>query len=179
MISAPTDSPHVLRAGQPSAERRRHEAYPFTATMQARYGDMDVNGHLNNLALESVHEDLRAHLNRRVFPDIYDVDHRDYRLVTAQNVVHFLAEGHWPASITASAGIGHIGRSSFVACTGLFIDDKVHQYLRHNTGPRPQHRSGCHSRTQPPAAAHPGPTNPDRNRIAFGVGAVYFADRCR
>lgn len=124
MISAPTDSPHILRTGQPSAERRRHDAYPFTATMQARYGDMDVNGHLNNLALESVHEDLRAHLNRRVFPDIYDVDHRDYRLVTAQNVVHFLAEAHWPATITASAGIGHIGRSSFVASTALFIDDK-------------------------------------------------------
>ena len=84
---------------------------------------MDANGHLNNLALESLHENARATMNRSLFPDIYDVATRRLRLVTSQNAVHFLAEAHWPAVIHTGAGVGRIGRTSFVASTGLFIED--------------------------------------------------------
>ena len=34
----------------------------------ARYGDMDANAHLNNLALESMHENARATMNRELLP---------------------------------------------------------------------------------------------------------------
>ncbi len=47
---------------------------------------------------------------------------RRLRLVTSQNAVHFLAEAHWPALISTGAGVGRIGRTSFVASTGLFIE---------------------------------------------------------
>lgn len=90
--------------------------------VQARYGDMDANGHINNLALESMHENARATMNRSLFPEIYDVAARKFRLVTSQNAVHFLAEAHWPALVTTGAGVGRIGRTSFIASTGLFID---------------------------------------------------------
>ena len=60
-------------------------------------------------------------MNRTLFPDIYDVATRRLRLVTSQNAVHFLAEAHWPAQIRTGAGVGRIGRTSFVASTGLFI----------------------------------------------------------
>jgi acyl-CoA thioester hydrolase len=36
--------------------------------------------------------------------------------------VHFLVEAHWPATIATGAGVGRIGRTSYVASTGLFID---------------------------------------------------------
>ena len=77
--------------------RLRLDSYPVVDAIQARYGDMDSNGHLNNLALESLHENARATMNRSLFPDIYDVTTRRLRLVTSQNAVHFLAEAHWPA----------------------------------------------------------------------------------
>lgn len=115
--------PLVTMTAKPPAERRRLQAFPITAFVQARYADMDVNGHLNNLALEAMHEDIRARLNRRVFHDIYDIGRRQYRLVTAQNVVHFLAEAHWPATITTAVGVGRLGQSSLVACSALFVDD--------------------------------------------------------
>ncbi len=83
---------------------------------------MDVNGHLNNLALEGLHENARAHLNRSAFADIYKVENRELRLVTSQNVTHFLTESHWPVTVTTAIGIGGIGRSSLVASSGLFID---------------------------------------------------------
>ena len=107
-------------APKPPPQRRRTDAYPMTLQVEARYADMDVNGHLNNLALETLHEDIRARLNRHVFPDIYTEDGLS-RLVSAQNVVHFLAESHWPATITSAVAVGRIGTSSLVACSALFI----------------------------------------------------------
>jgi acyl-CoA thioester hydrolase len=102
--------------------RLRLDSYPVIDAVQARYGDMDANGHLNNLALESMHENARALMNQSLFPDIYDVTTRRLRLVTSQNAVHFLAEAHWPGIIRTGAGVGRIGRTSFVASTGLFVD---------------------------------------------------------
>ena len=92
-------------------------------TIDARYGDMDANGHLNNLALGSLHENTRATLQARIFPEVYDRTSTGLRIVAASNVTHFLREAHWPAAITTVVGIGRIGRSSFVASTALFIDD--------------------------------------------------------
>jgi acyl-CoA thioester hydrolase len=109
-------------AARPHEMRLRLDSYPVIDAVQARYGDMDANGHLNNLALESMHENARATMNRSLLPDIYDVATRRLRLVTSQNAVHFLAEAHWPATIQTGAGVGRIGRTSFVASTGLFID---------------------------------------------------------
>ena len=110
-------------AARPHESRLRLDTYPVADVVQARYGDMDANGHLNNLALEALHENARATMNRGLFPDIYDVAARRLRLVTSQNTVHFLAEAHWPAVIHTGAGVGRIGRTSFVASTGLFIED--------------------------------------------------------
>jgi acyl-CoA thioester hydrolase len=111
-------------AARPHESRLRRGTYPVADVLQARYGDMDANGHLNNLALESLHENARATMNRSLFPDIYDVATRRLRLVTSQNAVHFLAEAHWPAVIHTGAGVGRVGRTSFVASTGLFIEDR-------------------------------------------------------
>ena len=102
--------------------RLRLDTYPVIDTITSRYGDMDSNAHLNNLALESLHENARATMNRNLFPDIYDLTTRRLRLVTSQNAVHFLAEAHWPSTIQTGAGVGRIGRTSFVASTGLFVD---------------------------------------------------------
>ncbi|MEI7517945.1 MAG: acyl-CoA thioesterase [Mycobacteriaceae bacterium] len=108
-------------APRPHPMRLRLESYPVVGEIAARYGDMDANGHLNNLALESLHENARATMNRDLLPSAYDVTRRRIRLVTSQNAVHFLAEAHWPATIATGAGVGRIGRASYVASTALFI----------------------------------------------------------
>ena len=48
---------------------------------------------------------------------------RTIRLVTANNVVHFLAEVHWPARIETGLGIGRLGRTSYVVSTALFVGE--------------------------------------------------------
>lgn len=110
-------------AGRPDPSRLRLDTYPVVDEIAARYGDMDANAHLNNLALESLHENARATMNRGLFPEAYRAGERRLRLVTSQNTVHFLAEAHWPALITTGAGVGRIGRTSFVASTGLFLGE--------------------------------------------------------
>ena len=102
--------------------RLRLDSYPVVDEIAARYGDMDANAHLNNLALEAMHENARATMNRDVLPEAYRACGRRLRLVTSQNAVHFLAEAHWPALIQTGAGVGRIGRTSYVASTGLFRD---------------------------------------------------------
>ena len=102
--------------------RLQLDSYPVVDEIAARYGDMDANAHLNNLALEAMHENARATMNRDVLPEAYRAGGRRLRLVTSQNAVHFLAEAHWPALIQTGAGVGRIGRTSYVASTGLFRD---------------------------------------------------------
>ena len=111
-------------AARPDPVRLRLASYPVVDRIAARYGDMDANAHLNNLALESLHENARATMNQRLFPAAYGGPGRRVRLVTSQNAVHFLAEAHWPAMIRTGAGVGRIGRTSYVASTGLFLDDR-------------------------------------------------------
>lgn len=109
-------------APRPDPMRLRIESYPVVDEIAARYGDMDANAHLNNLALESMHENARATMNRNLLPQAYRPGEHRLRLVTSQNAVHFLAEAHWPAVIQTGAGVGRIGRTSYIASTGLFLD---------------------------------------------------------
>ena len=109
-------------APRPDPLRLRLESYPIVDAIAARYGDMDANAHLNNLALESLHENARATMNRQLLPGAYDPAGRRLRLVTSQNAVHFLVEAHWPAMIQTGAGVGSVGRTSYVASTGLFVE---------------------------------------------------------
>ncbi len=108
---------------RPHPARLSKALYPVTGLAIARYGDMDANGHLNNLALEALHESARAEFNARIFPGIYQPEARTVRLVTATNVVHFLSEVHWPVTIDTGLGIGRIGRTSFVSSTALFVGE--------------------------------------------------------
>ncbi|SDE74380.1 acyl-CoA thioester hydrolase [Mycolicibacterium neoaurum] len=116
------DHPLVAPIQRPHPARSDKALYPVTGLAIARYGDVDANGHVNNLALESLHETARAEFNAQIFPDIYRPAWRTVRLVSASNVVHFLAEVHWPATIETGLGIGKLGRTSYVASTALFVD---------------------------------------------------------
>jgi acyl-CoA thioester hydrolase len=114
----------ITTTGRPHADRCTIGVYPIIESKEARWCDMDVNGHLNHLALEALHEDARAGINEQYVPGTYDPTIDTFRLVTSQNVVHFLAEARWPATIKVGIGIGGIGRSSVVVSSGLFVEER-------------------------------------------------------
>ncbi len=109
--------------GRPHPSRLAKALYPLTGRAIARYADVDANGHVNNLALESMHENARAEFNQETFPGVYQPAVRSVRLVTANNAVHFLAEVFWPATVETGLGIGRLGRTSFTVSTALFVGD--------------------------------------------------------
>ena len=109
-------------AARPDPVRLRLDCYPMRDEIAARYGDMDTNRHLNNVALESLHENARAVFSRGLRPGDSSLFDRGLRLVTSQRTTHFLAEAHWPAMITTGAGAGRIGNTSYVVSTALFCD---------------------------------------------------------
>ncbi|CDO31269.1 acyl-CoA thioesterase [Mycolicibacterium porcinum] len=98
--------------------------YPITVDMQVRYADIDAYGHINNLAIESLHEDVRARMNAVALPGTYDPQQGQLRLVSAQNVVNFLAETLWPNTFRTAIGVGEVGTSSFVASSAVFLGDQ-------------------------------------------------------
>ncbi|WNG89228.1 acyl-CoA thioesterase [Mycobacterium sp. ITM-2016-00317] len=112
----------ISSAPRPHPARLDAATYPVHDSVAARFGDMDANGHLNNVAIESLHENTRATFNRRVFPAAYDLATRTQRLVTSTIVVHYLREAPWPAVLQTAVGVGHLGRTSFVASSALFLD---------------------------------------------------------
>lgn len=120
---AQRDIPLAASPERPHPARLSRSLYPVTGMATARFGDVDANGHLNNVALESLHENTRAAFNQRVFPGVYEPSTRTIRLVLAGIVVHFLAEAHWPADIDTGVGVGRIGRTSYVVSTALFVGD--------------------------------------------------------
>jgi acyl-CoA thioester hydrolase len=115
--------PLISTVPRPHPARLTAASYPVHNSVDARFGDMDANGHLNNVALEALHENTRATLNRRVFPSVYDRASRTLRIVTSTIVVHYLREAPWPSVLQTAIGVGHVGRTSFVASTALFLDD--------------------------------------------------------
>lgn len=116
-------NPLVSTVPRPHPARLAATSYPVHDSIDARFADMDANRHLNNVALETLHENTRATLNRRIFTSAYDRESPGLRIVTSTIVVHYLHEAPWPALIHTAIGIGHVGRTSYVASTALFHDD--------------------------------------------------------
>ncbi|MGD9618473.1 MAG: hypothetical protein AB7G47_10955 [Mycolicibacterium sp.] len=104
-------NPLISTVPRPHPARLTAGSYPVHHAIPARFGDMDVNGHLNNVALETMHEDTRATFNRQLFHRLYS---RNLRIVTSTIIVHYLKEAPWPATLQAAVGIGHACRPHLV-----------------------------------------------------------------
>jgi acyl-CoA thioester hydrolase len=97
-------------------------SYPVSHSIAARFSDMDVNRHLNNVALASYYEDARVSVHLRMFAEDPPTGVHRFSLVVAQVSIHYLAEAPFPGVYVIGGGIGRIGRSSFTHYAGLFLD---------------------------------------------------------
>jgi acyl-CoA thioester hydrolase len=85
--------------------------YPIAASFETRFQDMDINGHLNNVAFAALFESARVMMNRRARP-LTDRPANERTMVAAVTI-NYLAEGHFPGPVTMHSGIGSIGSSSW------------------------------------------------------------------
>lgn len=83
--------------------------YPFTCTIEPRFGDLDVNMHVNNVAMAGILEDARVRFGRQT----------DYRsmmpgstTMVASIAIEYLGEAIYPDPIHAATALERIGRTS-------------------------------------------------------------------
>lgn len=83
-----------------------------------RYGDMDPQRHVNNVAFASFSETGRTHLLRAVRPAPVGCHY-----VIAKLVIQFRQEITWPGTIDIGTNVLAIGRTSFTLGQGFFVGE--------------------------------------------------------
>ncbi|WP_017667282.1 acyl-CoA thioesterase [Sandarakinorhabdus sp. AAP62] len=101
--------------------RRQPDAYPDRLRLETRFGDMDVNGHLNNVAFARLFEETRVRF-LRFGPGAPPPDKTRSHVVVAHVAIDYLAEGDYPAPVTVTLAISRIGSSSFTVAMAAFQD---------------------------------------------------------
>ena len=96
---------------RPATWRLSPAAYPYPDTIQTRFQDMDVLGHLNNVAFAALFETGRTRFNRET--KLWGRPTNGRRAVVAQMEINYLAEGHFPDDVQMATGIGEIGGRSW------------------------------------------------------------------
>ena len=107
---------------KPEPARLALDTYPFATSIEPRFGDMDVQGHLNNVALARLYEEGRVRF-AATFGGALTRD-RSGRPMLAEVRIRYLAEGRYPGVLTAAAGVQKVGRSSYVFAQALFQNDR-------------------------------------------------------
>lgn len=97
-------------------------SYPAGHSVTARFGDMDVNWHLNNVALLSFYEDARVALQMKIFAEHASSRPKGMTMVVAQTTIQYLAPATFPGSYLVGSGVGRLGRTSATQVSGLFRD---------------------------------------------------------
>lgn len=96
--------------------------YPVVDNFQTRFQDMDINGHLNNVAFAALFESARVLLNRKVRP--WAERPANERTMVASVHITYLAEGQFPGDVTIASGIGRIGTSSWTIIQAMFQHER-------------------------------------------------------
>ena len=85
-----------------------------------RFGDTDMNGHVNNATFAVLCESGRVNLFRT---RLSHEDAKDTFFVIARLVIDFRAELHYPGRVRTGTWLGHLGRTSLGLRQVLIGDD--------------------------------------------------------
>ena len=83
--------------------------YPFHVDVGTRFADMDINGHINNVAMAAAFEDARTRFD---FAHCQDASRQQVMIVATY--IDYLAQAHYPHVISYAVGVASIGRSTWV-----------------------------------------------------------------
>lgn len=92
--------------------------YPFRVTLPTRYGDMDSNAHLNNVAIARLVEEARVRFHWRLREAVPATSPGGIMVVHV--AIDYLGEGTYPADVEAGVAVASIGQSSYRLAIGLF-----------------------------------------------------------
>ena len=102
--------------------RRLPASYPWSVVLDTRFTDMDINRHLNNVAVARLYEEGRVRFNRGLWSAFDDVERPHYLI--GHVAIDYLGEGSYPAPVTVAYGVASIGTKSYRTAMGLFQDER-------------------------------------------------------
>jgi len=103
------------------ADLTARATFPFWSTEKIRFGDLDRQNHVNNLAVCSYIESGRVEFREREFPE-YARDQSISWLVVNFEIA-FKAVIGYPGTVDVGTGVLKIGTSSYVLGHGAFSGD--------------------------------------------------------
>lgn len=84
--------------------------YPFHCEIGSRFGDMDTNQHLNNVALASMFEDARVRFHRA---SGYSQASTGASTMIASFAIEYMGQAFYPDPLTLYAAVEKMGRTSY------------------------------------------------------------------
>jgi acyl-CoA thioester hydrolase len=108
----------ALDVAKPESWRLSLAAYPISGEFQTRFQDLDINGHLNNVAFAALLENARVflHLEARLMDSLG----KGERTMVAAFQVNYLGEGSYPEPVIIGSGIGEVRNSSWTIVQAMF-----------------------------------------------------------
>jgi acyl-CoA thioester hydrolase len=95
--------------------------YPFAHMTETRFADLDMLGHINNVAMAGLFEHGRGMFNHAI-----EVERRapGQRWLIVKVEINYLAESFFPAPVEIASGISRIGTSSWDIASAAFQNGK-------------------------------------------------------
>ncbi|MGL4314846.1 MAG: acyl-CoA thioesterase [Sphingomonas sp.] len=94
---------------RPAPQRLDPAHYPHHDLVQTRFQDLDILGHINNVAMAALFESARVRFNHAIGL----LRPSGHRFLVARVEINYLAEGGFPDDVAAYHGIGRIGTRSW------------------------------------------------------------------
>jgi acyl-CoA thioester hydrolase len=93
------------------------DSYPFSHATETRFADIDLLGHINNVAMAGLFEHGRGMFNHAI-----EVERRTpgQRWLIARVELNYLREAHFPEHVAIASGIARIGTSSWDIASAAF-----------------------------------------------------------
>lgn len=95
--------------------------YPHRVPIQTRFQDVDMLGHLNNVAMAGLFETARVRFNHALGLGEW----RGHRWLVARVEIDYLAEGYHPADVEIGTGVGRIGNRSWHLMAAAWQDGRA------------------------------------------------------
>ncbi|MEW4468113.1 acyl-CoA thioesterase [Parasphingorhabdus sp. JC815] len=96
-------------------------SYPYSTITQTRFGDMDLLGHINNVAMAGLFENGRVRFNHSL--GMGNINEGDRWLIAAIQI-NYIREAHFPEDAEICSAIGRIGKSSWDIVSAAFQQDQ-------------------------------------------------------
>jgi acyl-CoA thioester hydrolase len=101
--------------------RRTLASYPIVVPVLARFADMDVAAHVNNVAVAQYFEEGRSAALRELLSRTRYGDPAD-RVLVARVAIDYVREGNYPGTFEVGVGVLKCGDTSLTLAQGLFQD---------------------------------------------------------